>query len=95
MVSLVLYLCAGHADFGERPAARRGQEDRRGMKLFPRPAPIWEMGSRIGAALRAAQAGPAGRAEPHAAAADLRKAHWHGYRVGPRKQSGAQKPDLR
>jgi hypothetical protein len=58
-----------------------------GLRLFPADKPTtWDIGMRIGAALRAAtqraESEPAGGTHasprPH-----IRRAHWHSYRVGP------------
>lgn len=90
LLNLVLYLCSEAADFGgERPMIPKPVRTKRGWRLFPPDKPrVWEIGARIGAALRSAHlAEQTGRAQeamdgrqsprPH-----VRRAHWHTYRVG-------------
>lgn len=90
LVSLVLYVCSQASEIGEpgrqphRPEAKR---TKRGLQHFPADKPTtWDVGVRLGAALRrayqAAQAGGGdglGGVRPH-----IRRAHWHGFRSGPR-----------
>lgn len=93
LVSLVLYLCTAAADISrgghsERPHNPAPVKTRRhGLRVFPVDEPRqWDVGVRIGAALRAAyqregtgEGEPTGRhVRPH-----VRRAHWHTYRVGP------------
>ena len=96
LVSLLLYLCSelpdlsrgGQAEMPARPEPVRTR--RHGMRLFPAESPRrWDVGARIGAALRAAyqrehtggDPSPTGRAmRPH-----IRRAHWHTILSGPRK----------
>lgn len=91
LVALVLYLCAENAELGDgrRPARPAPTRTRHGPRLFPPDTPTtWEVGMRLGAALRqssqprdasdeetssAVRAGP----RPH-----IRRAHWHSYRIG-------------
>jgi len=95
-LSLLLYLCSQAADITRRgqPAAPTNPEPvrtrRHGMRLFPADGPReWDVGVRIGAALRAAHA----REETGAPAADtgrhvrphVRRAHWHTILSGTRK----------
>ena len=95
VVSLYLYLCAENADFGdgaERPAKPQPKRTRRGFRLFPPDNPkIWNVGSRVGAKLRASrewavqhaaneEQGMRSGPRPH-----FRRAHWHTYFIGPRK----------
>lgn len=95
IISLLLYLCTDDPDL-----TRRGKPDtpanpvpkrtrRRGWQLFPASGPLeWDVGVRIGSALRAAyqreqtggDAAPTGRSvRPH-----VRRAHWHTFLSGPR-----------
>jgi hypothetical protein len=106
LISLLLYLCSEEPDLGgdlgggaarsapTRPAPTR---TKRGPRLFPPPTPrIWDVGVRIGAALRVARdrtqrgeaTGTHERPRPH-----VRAAHWHLYWTGPR--SAPQIPRVR
>lgn len=92
LVSLLLFLCAQNAEIGagaRRPENPQPKHTKRGWRLFPADRPTtWDVGVRLGAALRAAyqqtetiddgaHEGP----RPH-----IRRAHWHGYRSGPMKR---------
>lgn len=94
IVSLLLYLCAEDAEIVDRAGTRPGNPEpkrtrRHGWRLFPVDGPrTWDVGVRIGAALRRAyqaeQTGgdgtPTGRhVRPH-----IRRAHWHTFLAGPR-----------
>jgi hypothetical protein len=99
LLSLLLYLCSEEPDLGDatppiRPIPTR---TKRGPRLFPPPKPrIWDVGVRIGAALRGARErathgdrdGTHDRPRPH-----VRRAHWHLYWTGPR--SAPQTPRVR
>ncbi len=98
-LSLLLYLCSDAPDMGDReppkyiePKRIKGQN-----KWIPRQKPeIWDVGVRIGAAIRrygaaekqnASDAEPTGRTvRPH-----IRRAHWHGFWSGPRKEPARQR----
>ena len=90
-----LYLCSQAAEIrdgggGKRvPAPPQPVKTKKGMRLFPpdRPMP-WEVGYRLGAALRkawsaqeAASDTPGTHASPRP---HIRRAHWHSYWVGSR-----------
>jgi len=91
MLNLVLYLCAENSDIGgERQERPRPIKTKKGWKLFPPDKPrVWDVGSRIGAALRSAylaeqteqQTGltETGRQSPRP---HIRRSHWHTYRTG-------------
>lgn len=93
LVSLILYLCADDAEIGDgstRPANPEPRRTRRhGWRLFAAEGPrVWDVGVRIGAALRRAyqaeqtrqESAPTGRTvRPH-----IRRAHWHTFLAGPR-----------
>ncbi len=95
LVSLLLYLCTQAADYG---GDRRPSNPAKGSRLFPPPAPrVWEVGSRIGAALRKAyqeeseRSGIGNRIDPTTGGRasprpHIRRAHWHAYRVGAGKK---------
>lgn len=97
VVNLALYLCTspeytrrGAIGQPANPVPKKTRRD--GWRLFPADGPAeWDVGVRIGAALRAAyqreetggDAAPDGRnVRPH-----VRRAHWHGFRSGPRKRA--------
>ena len=93
LVSLVLYLCSQAAEVrtggggDRRPFPPQPVKTKKGVRLFPpeRPAP-WEVGYRLGAALRAALAGheaSTGSSGDHASPRPhVRRAHWHSFWVG-------------
>ena len=98
IMSLLLYLCADEADYVRSPGAkivRSKPFSKQRIVIIPENVRIWEVGERIGAALRQAKADadadadaasmpddttPHQRPRPH-----LRRAHWHGYWTGPKE----------
>ncbi|OJF12621.1 hypothetical protein BG844_19650 [Couchioplanes caeruleus subsp. caeruleus] len=82
VVSVLTYLCSEAPDVQPRPGAVPTQRGSGGKSnKTPR---IWDVGWRVGAALRAYHAGSAsenGRGTP--VRPHIRRAHWHTYRVGP------------
>lgn len=101
LISLLLFLCADDSEIGDglvRPTQPQATKTKQGWRLFPADAPaVWDVGLRIGAAIRRAREGEAG--EGHAAGerarprAHIRRAHWGTYWTGPR--SHEQTPVLR
>lgn len=102
MVSVLLYLCSLAADIADL----RGKRDKPGnpvprpikkgkaMRAFPNPQTTWLVGHRIGASLRLAR--PKEKGEPqggtHASPRPhIRRAHWHAYWTGPRKEPSKRK----
>ena len=96
LLSLLLYLCSDSADFGGHPPPTnpRPKKIKKGWRLFPPNKPcLWDVGIRIGAALREAhikeETGRPGqilesgrqRPRPH-----VRRAHWHLYWTGKGRQ---------
>jgi hypothetical protein len=93
IVNLLLYLCAGADYAGPAPQNPQPQKTKHGLRLFPPNKPtVWDVGVRMGSALRVAYAaqsasdsssdGGAGsgrQVRPH-----IRRAHWHGFRSGAR-----------
>lgn len=94
IVSLVLYVCSAGADITQRgkplrPGNPEPQRTRRhGTKLFPAAGPReWDVGVRMGAALRAAYAAESGEGREHQGPrGHIRRAHWHGFRTGALKR---------
>lgn len=94
LISLLLYLCSA-SDYSQRgqpgqPANPQPKRTRRdGAKLFAAQAPaVWDVGVRMGSALRAAyhaeqtqpSEGAGARPRGH-----VRRPHWHGFWSGPIK----------
>lgn len=98
------YLCADAADLTHdgqpgRPDNPTPVRTRRhGSRLFAAQGPrAWDVGVRLGAALRRAyQADQTAAEDAHASPrAHIRRAHWHGYWSGPRDDPHARRFDLR
>jgi hypothetical protein len=95
LISLLLYLCSAPEEIGtpeHRPANPQPKRTKQGWRLFAaEKAATWDVGVRIGAALRRAyqrsetsqQASDpqTGKASPRG---HVRRAHWHGFWSGPR-----------
>jgi hypothetical protein len=92
-LALTLYLCAGNPDVvpadTPRDTPSRSRRKRGRGSAIPSEPRAWEVGWRIGAALRAARNAPAGvqrrptvtgRASPRP---HIRSPHWQSFRVGP------------
>jgi hypothetical protein len=105
LVSLVLYLCSQAAEVrhggggDRRPTRPQPAKTKKGLRLFPpeRPTP-WEVGYRLGAALRTAMSEhePAARSGTHAGPRPhIRRAHWHSYWVGQKGEPEARSVVLR
>jgi hypothetical protein len=89
LVSLLLYLCSIPDIQGRgQPGNPTPVKTRRGgEKLFPADGPKkWDVGVRMGTALRAAYQSEQtqGHGEGSAPRGHVRRAHWHGFRSGPR-----------
>lgn len=92
LISLVLYLCSEEPDVAEangsarKPANPQPKRTRQGTKEFPADAVSgWNVGWRVGAALRSAQyrAGRSSQGGEHASPrAHIRVAHWHTFLTG-------------
>lgn len=100
LISMVLYLCSANAELAGPggatcPDRPRPVRTRKGPRLFPPSGPRrWDVGVRIGAALRGARerlseggGGTHASPRPH-----VRRAHWHTYWVG---SGDARRPELR
>ena len=94
LMNLVLYLCSINAEFRDRSGLREKPRQppmtrtRKGLRMFPPGQPTtWEVGWRLGAALRGAldgariecKNGSHASPRPH-----IRRAHWHSYWTGPK-----------
>lgn len=103
MVSLLLYLCAVNAEIGtgtRGPIRPQPTKTKEGLRMFPADRPTtWDVGCRLGAALRHAKQPPevpteeaAPLTEQHevdpriSPRAHVRRAHWHTYWHGPREE---------
>lgn len=94
VLSILLYLCSANAELTRggvpaTPIAPKAVRTRRdGWRVFPAPGPVnWELGVRMGAALRAAFASAAvgGVATGRTLTPHVRAFHWHTFLSGPRK----------
>lgn len=91
ILSMLLYLCADNADLGgERPSRPTPTKTKRGSRMFPPDRPrTWDVGVRIGAAIRSAQSEVRGDGDGGDARAGprphIRRAHWHHFWRGPRE----------
>ena len=101
VLPLLLYLCSEQPDIpAHRPPPL--QRSKTTGRLIPPDAPqLWDVGVRIGAALRKSRqenrdrdqetaSGGTARKRPH-----MRAAHWHTYWTGPRKNDQQQQPRIR
>ncbi|MBX3670961.1 MAG: hypothetical protein KF778_21395 [Rhodocyclaceae bacterium] len=102
-LSLLLYLCSQGADIaadGRRPVRPVAKKTKSGFRLFPPESPTtWDVGVRIGAALRrgfealaVADGDGTGHAGPRP---HIRRAHWHGFWTGSTKVPSERKLDVR
>lgn len=97
ILSLLLYLCADEADYERPPPIKTARPKALGGKrivIVPENVRYWEVGARIGAALRTARQDAKPATEPAATEPTgterqrprphWRRAHWHTYLSGPR-----------
>jgi len=98
LISLLLYLCSVNGEIGndsQRPIRPRTKKTKKGPRLFPPPQPkTWDVGVRMGAAMRrataaatetaAAQDEPGPDKQRSSPRPHYRRAHWQGYWTGPR-----------
>lgn len=93
IVAALLYICSAEPDIvdPDRPGAR----PRRGAR--PASAPqVWEVGYRIGTALRKARTEHEDQGgHHHPPVAHLRRAHWHTYWLGPKSDPDRRRTELR
>ena len=91
MVSLLLYIASQVSEIGDggkAPAIPKPKKTKKGWKLFPPDKPnTWDVGVRMGAALRAARQRTEGKQQSTDAARasvkpHIRNAHWHTFIKG-------------
>lgn len=91
VMPLLLYLCSQNAEIGDgtrQPTNPAPKRTKRGWRLFPAErVTTWDVGVRLGAALRRAYStneavGDGTHAAPRG---HIRRAHWHGFRSGAMK----------
>ncbi|MFI5304982.1 MAG: AcrVA2 family anti-CRISPR protein [Nitrospiria bacterium] len=90
-LNLILYICSENAEIGDgekTPGFPKLVKTKKGTKMFVPGGPtVWDVGLRIGAALRRAReverrenGDPQRSVRPH-----IRRAHWHKYWIGTKK----------
>lgn len=100
-LSLILYLCSQNAEIGDgqrQPTFPQPRKTKQGLRMFAPDKPTtWDVGLRIGAALRRAyhdeqthQGGTHNAPRPH-----IRRAHWHSFWSGARKDEDKRKKQLK
>ncbi len=93
-VNLVLYVCSINADYGTGPSPQHPSKKpaRKGKLQVANDARTWDIGVRIGPALKRAKmseheaqerTGERSHASPRS---HIRRAHWHHYWIGPRNE---------
>jgi hypothetical protein len=101
-VNLLLFVCSQCdqvGDLNHRPTKPIARRTKKGKRMFPPDCPtIWGVGVRMGASLKAAlrdnqSSTPADTNEGSAKRPHIRRAHWHGYWMGP--FGGERRFDLR
>jgi hypothetical protein len=101
-ISLLLFVLSQANDItrdgGIKPSNPTPKKVKGGAKLFPaEKSRTWDVGTRIGAALRRAyhvqQQSGGSEGQGSAVRPHIRRAHWHGYWLGPK--NGPRKFDLR
>jgi len=105
-LSLLVYLCSVNSDLRASdgrnilPQKPSPKKTKKGVRLFPPQKPtIWETGFRMGAALRtirnqakaSASRNTEVRKERRSPIPHIRRAHWHSYWRGPRKEPEKRK----
>jgi hypothetical protein len=96
VLNLLLYLCSENSEISKDGKSARDPISRAimgGRRHIPPSLPTkWEVGVRMGAALRAARQTAAGTSPDSGGQkrAHIRRAHWHGVRVGPTKRADGE-----
>ncbi len=97
--STLLYLCSDEPDYNDHlpPSPPLPKKVKGGHKWIPKQNPQrWDVGVRIGAAIRKygssydVEANP-GEESTRTVRPHIRRAHWHGFWTGPRKEPGIRK----
>lgn len=99
ILSVLLYLCSDEPDYGDRipPARAAATKVKGGEKWIAAPGvKTWDVGIRIGAAIRkyratAEKSESAGGGRHSPKRPHMRRAHWHGFWKGSRKEPEKQK----
>ncbi|MBF0108709.1 MAG: hypothetical protein HQL76_06000 [Magnetococcales bacterium] len=98
IIPVILYLCSEEPDIISRasiglPRHPSPVKTKKGMRLFPPDQPkIWEVGTKIGEALRSASPHGEPKGGSHAQPkAHIRRAHWHTYWVGREGTEGRRR----
>ncbi len=94
LITLLLYLCADDADYERPPRLKTARPRKLGkvrVTVIPDNARYWEVGTRVGAALRTARDATTLTVPPAQESSDRakirphwRRAHWHTFWTGPR-----------
>ena len=101
LVSLLLYLCSANGEIEpvevKTPGKPKPKKTKGGLRLFPPDKPTtWDVGIRMGAAIRQAAATSEDRGGTHASPRPhIRRAHWHTYWTGKRDKPEKRKPILK
>ena len=93
ILNCLLYICTQSAEITGKhgtpanPAPKKTRRD--GWRLFPADGiKTWDVGVRIGAALRQAYAAAESQGGTHTGTRPhIRRAHWHGFRTGAMKRA--------
>lgn len=91
LISLLLYLCSEAAEIGAGVSPRNPnpKKTKKGWRIFSPSQPItWDVGVRIGTALRRAYQTNQGKEVESSHASPrghIRRAHWHTYRIGEQR----------
>jgi hypothetical protein len=105
LISVVLYLCTEAADIRDRkglqikPQNPKSTKVKGGLREFPAQGPTtWEVGYRLGAALKAAEQKEIREEQGSAHASPrphIRRAHWHSFWTGPQDSPEKRKAVLK
>lgn len=93
LVSLVLYLCSQAGNIPDYENRRQPEYNAKQKRIYPPvKSRVWEVGYRLGAAIRRAESvekseNQGSRAERQSVRPHIRRAHWHGFWTGSRKEN--------